>query len=433
MSTPSSTSSTSTPSTSSTHRGPGSGTSRPAGPRARVRALAPAALVLALALPLGACQSDSGAGGPATSGSSASASAAPASITVAPADASGDVRPDTPVTVTAAGGRLGEVSVTAADGTPLAGALDAAGTTWTSTAALAPATSYAVHAVAANAQGTPTTADSTLTTLTPLGTAFPAVAPLSGSEVGVGMPVIVTFDSPIAADRRAVVERGLVVTTRPAQVEGSWAWQSDTKVEFRPRDYWPAHSEVHVDVDLGAVEVAPGVWGTTRDIDFTVGSAMVSTVDIGAHTLTVTRDGQVLRTIPVTLGQTGNGGKYVTRSGTKVVMSLEESRQMDAETTGVSKDDPDYYNVAVRYAVRLTNSGEFMHAAPWSVASQGSANVSHGCTGMSTEDARWVFEHSKVGDVVTFVGSDRAIEPGNGFNVWNQTYEQWREGSALPT
>ena len=51
---------------------------------------------------------------------------------------------------------------------------------------------------------------------------------------------------------------------------------------------------------------------------------------------------------------------------------------------------------------------------------------------MSTADAQWMFQNSKVGDVVTYTGSDRAIEPGNGFNVWNETYEQWRRGSALP-
>ncbi|WP_146149317.1 L,D-transpeptidase [Kineococcus rhizosphaerae] len=392
------------------------------------------ALLAAAAVPVVAgCQSKSGAAGPGagTGSPSASPSATPATITVSPANAAVDVRPDAPVTVSAADGTLTDVKVTAADGTVLDGALDAAGTTWTSSATLSTATAYTVHAVAANVAGTATTQDSTLTTLTPAATAFPSVSPLTGKEVGVGMPVIVTFDSPVAKDRRAVVEQHLVVTASPNPVEGSWSWQSDSKVEFRPAQYWPAHSAVHVDVDLGGVEVAPGVWGKTRDIDFTIGSAMVSTVDIAAHTLTVTRDGEVLKTIPVTLGQSGSGGKFVTRSGTKVIMSLEASRQMNSETTGIGQNDPNYYNVNVKYAMRVTNSGEFLHAAPWSVGSQGRANVSHGCTGMSTENAKWMFDHSKMGDVVVYTGSDRTIEPGNGFNVWNQTYQQWQQGSAL--
>ncbi|NAZ84860.1 L,D-transpeptidase [Kineococcus indalonis] len=393
----------------------------------------PAALALATTTALTACgpagTADSGARG--SSRASATASTAPVAFTVTPAEASADVRLDAPVTVAVSGGRLGEVTVSAPDGTTVPGGVDAATGTWTSTGPLAAGTRYAVHAVATDGGGRAVVHDSALTTLTPAVTAFPAVSPLSGSTVGVGMPIVVTLDEPVADDRRAAVEQNLRVTTRPSAVEGAWSWQSDTEVEFRPREYWPAQTAVHLDLDLGGVEVSPGVWGKTRDIDFTVGSAVVSTVDVAAHTLTVTRDGQVLRTIPVTLGQSGAGGRYVTRSGTKVIMSLEESRQMDAETTGVSKDDPDYYNVAVKYAMRVTNSGEFLHAAPWSVGSQGRANVSHGCTGMSTEDARWMFEHSKVGDVVTYVGSERALEDGNGFTAWNTDWDEWKAGSAL--
>ncbi|WP_432537050.1 L,D-transpeptidase [Kineococcus arenarius] len=361
----------------------------------------------------------------------ATPSTPPVRFTVTPADASTAVRLDAPITVAVTRGQLEQISVTAPDGSVLQGAVDAAGTTWTSTGPLTASTRYAVQAVATDAAGERVVHETTLTTLTPVATAFPAVAPLGGSTVGVGMPVIVTLDEPVADDRRDEVEQNLHVSTQPQAVEGSWSWQSDTKVEYRPKDYWPAQTAVHLDIDLGDVEVAPGVWGTTRDIDFTIGSAVVSTVDLDAHTLTVTRDGEVLRTIPVTAGQSGHGGRYVTRSGTKVIMSLEESRQMDAETTGVSPDDPEYYNVDVEYAMRLTNSGEFLHAAPWSVSSQGSANVSHGCTGMSTEDARWMFEHSKVGDVVVFTGSDRGMEDGNGFTVWNESWEEWTAGSAL--
>ncbi|MFB9377734.1 Ig-like domain-containing protein [Kineococcus gynurae] len=385
---------------------------------------------LALVVGLSGCQPGTAAG---TAAPAATASAAPAVITVEGTEVAGSVRPDQPLVVTAAGGALTEVAVTTPEGAPVAGALGEGGQRWTSTDPLAPATRYAVHAVARNAAGASATRDAEVATLTPATTAFPAVAPLSGSTVGVGMPIIVTLDEPVAEDRRAAVEEQLRVSTDPQGVVGAWSWQSATKVEFRPENYWPAHTKVHVDLDLGSVEVSPGVWGTTRDIDFTVGSAMVSHVDIAAHTLTVTEDGTVLRTIPVTLGQSGSGGRYVTRSGTKVIMSLEKSRQMDAETTGVSKDDPNYYNVAVKYAMRLTNSGEFLHAAPWSVGSQGRANVSHGCTGMSTADAQWMFAHSKVGDVVTYSGSDRAIEAGNGFDVWNESFADWKGGSALPS
>ncbi len=87
------------------------------------------------------------------------------------------------------------------------------------------------------------------------------------------------------------------------------------------------------------------------------------------------------------------------------------SIDMDAATTGVDSEDPGYYNIKdVRWAMRLTNSGEFLHAAPWSVGSQGSANVSHGCTGMSTANASWLYSHSRRGDVVHYVHSPRPLE-----------------------
>jgi lipoprotein-anchoring transpeptidase ErfK/SrfK len=155
--------------------------------------------------------------------------------------------------------------------------------------------------------------------------------------------------------------------------------------------------------------------------DFSVGSAMVSTVDVTAHTLTVRRDGRTLRTIPVTTGKSG----FATRNGIKVIMSRSAQVRMDAATTGTDPKDPNYYNVLVNWAMRLTYSGEFLHAAPWSVGSQGRANVSHGCTGMSTANAKWLYDRSKVGDVVVYVHSRRSLEPGNGYTAWNVPFSTW--------
>jgi lipoprotein-anchoring transpeptidase ErfK/SrfK len=139
-------------------------------------------------------------------------------------------------------------------------------------------------------------------------------------------------------------------------------------------------------------------------------------------------DGELARTIPITGGKPG----FTTRSGVKVIMEKFESKRMDAATTGIDPDDPEYYNLSnVQYAMRETYSGEFIHAAPWSVGAQGSANVSHGCVGMSTENAAWLFEQSTVGDVVIVTGSDRELEEGNGWTDWNVSWAEYREGSAL--
>jgi lipoprotein-anchoring transpeptidase ErfK/SrfK len=151
---------------------------------------------------------------------------------------------------------------------------------------------------------------------------------------------------------------------------------------------------------------------------------MVSVVDVAAHTLTVRRDGELLRVIDVTTGKAG----FLTRNGVKVVSEKHRMKIMDAATTGISRSSSEYYRLEVPLAMRVSNSGEFVHAAPWSTGSQGRANVSHGCVGMSMADARWLFELSRVGDIIEVVNSPRAISIGNGWTDWNVPWQAWTTG-----
>jgi lipoprotein-anchoring transpeptidase ErfK/SrfK len=345
---------------------------------------------------------------------------------VTPADGTRSVRPDRPVQVTADGGALSAVSVTDADGRAVAGRFSPDRSGWSSTGRLAVRTAYTVRAVAKNAAGEVTRRTATLRTLTPQTTADYSLLPSGATEVGVGMPVVVQFAGLVDASRRAAIEKRMTVTTTPA-VRGAWGWLDARQLVWRPASYWKPGTRVDVKAGLAGLQTRQGAW-TTHDAStsFRVGSAMVSTVDVKRHTLTVRRDGKVLRVIPITTGKPG----FATRNGVKVILSRESSRQMDAETTGLAKTDPEYYNVKVKYAMRLTWSGEFLHAAPWSVSSQGHANVSHGCTGMSTEQARWLFEHSKMGDVVRYVGSSRPLESYNGYTMWNMSLARWAKQSA---
>ena len=370
-------------------------------------------------------------GTPAAAGrqsSSSTTSTVPAArILVSPADGTTGVRPDAPVTVTASGGPLTDVTVTDADGDALPGELSADRATWTASGPLTASATYTVQATATNAAGTPTTVTSTLGTLKPKDSADYYLLPSGSGQVGVGMPVVVQFLGLVDADKQAAIEKHVAVTTSP-KVKGAWGWLDARQLVWRPATYWTPGTKVTVTADIAGIETRPGIW-TKRNAStsFRIGSAMVSTVDVAAHTLTVRRGGAVLRTIPITTGKKG----YETRNGVKVIISRETSRQMDAETTGLSKSDPEYYNVKVKYAMRLTWSGEFLHAAPWSVASQGRTNVSHGCTGMSTANAKWLFETSKMGDVVRYVNSGRALEPYNGYTMWNMSLAQWATHSAL--
>jgi lipoprotein-anchoring transpeptidase ErfK/SrfK len=345
-------------------------------------------------------QSDAGAPAP----SETTPAVDPVSFEISPAADTSKVRLDAPVTVKASSGTLTKVTVVDEDKAAVRGTL--ADADWRNEASLKGGADYTVTAVATDAEGKEQTTTSRFRTLTPASRVSASVMPLNGWTVGVGMPIIVNFTKAVAVDHREATLKAVTVTTSPTQVVGAWRWLSSQQAQWRPANYWPSGTKVTVKADLAGIEVRPGVWGKgVTTSTFTIGTAMVSTVDIKKHVMTVTQNG-------------------------KVIMSRELSRRMDAETTGISQDNPEYYNIDdVKYAMRLTNSGEFLHAAPWSVGQQGHANVSHGCTGLSLANAKWLYEHSKVGDVVKYVNGKRQPEWGNGWTAWNKTFEQWRTGA----
>jgi lipoprotein-anchoring transpeptidase ErfK/SrfK len=140
-------------------------------------------------------------------------------------------------------------------------------------------------------------------------------------------------------------------------------------------------------------------------------------------------NGKLLRTLPITTGQQP---KFTTRSGIKVIIEKFDSKRMNSETVGIPVDSADGYDIDnVQWAMRVTYSGEFVHAAPWSVGSQGHDNVSHGCTGMSTDNADWLYHMTLRGDVVDYSGTDRQMEPTNGYGDWNIPWDEYKAGSAL--
>lgn len=338
-----------------------------------------------------------------------------------------DVRVSTIVTVKAEHGSITSAVLKSDDGeSTVKGRV--AGDSWLASQRLEPGTAYTLQVKGTGDDGKAGRIIRHFTTqpLTLAQQTYPSVAPLKGETVGVGMPVIVTFDVPVK--NRALYERNMSVQSRPA-VEGSWTWFSDREAHFRPRKYWPAHAKVRVNLRLNGLPAGAGIYGQQDQlVDFKVGSKRVSIVDVAKHRLTYTVDGKVEKRIPVSTGDSG----HRTRQGTKVIMEKFSSIDMDAATTGVDSEDPGYYNIEnVRWAMRVTNSGEFLHAAPWSVGSQGRANVSHGCTGMSTANANWLYHRSRRGDVVQFVNSPRPLEDRNGWTDWNVDWSTWLKGSAL--
>ncbi len=369
-------------------------------------------------------------GAKAQAASSASPTVAPVILAVVPAGGAADVALNAPVRVSVSAGTLTAVTVTGltAKGKAAAAVTGAMSdpTTWDSDDELDPSTSYTVAVTAKDANGAEQRLSSTFSTVAPTTSLTTSISPLGGAVVGVGMPVIVRFNADIDDAHRSDVQKRLVVTATP-EVEGAWSWIGPREVHFRPRVYWPAHTEVAVDVALRGLDLGNGAWGThDRKVSFTIGDSMVSKVDVVHHTMTVLRNEKPFMTVPVTTGK----ADFLTRNGTKVVLEKFPMKTMDAATTGIAKGSKDYYRLDVPFAMRVTWTGEFVHAAPWSTGSQGRTNVSHGCVGMSMANAKRLFGLTRVGDVVTVVGSPRKLEPNNGWTDWNVPWSTWLAGSA---
>jgi lipoprotein-anchoring transpeptidase ErfK/SrfK len=395
-----------------------------------------AAVVVALALVAGGLvalgRGDGGAGrllgGGSGSGNAAKAEdkVAPVRLTVTPKNRATRVALDARARVVADSGRLRAVRVSGSGGRRLAGKLAEDGRSWVSTGPLAPATRYRVVADAVDEAGTPTRRQTTFTTLRPRAELRAAIMPLDGETVGVGLPIGVWFNRPVA-DRAAVERRLQVRSSKP--VTGAWHWFADNEVHYRPKAYWPAGSKVTLWARLAGTDAGDGVWGVAdRTIRFDIGQRRVSVVDVRTHRMKVTAGGRTLRVLPVSTGRE----RYPTTNGVHFVVEKNAVKLMDSSTVGIPRNSPGGYYQRVNWSVRISNSGEFVHAAPWSTGSQGRANVSHGCVNLSTANAAWFFRQTRRGDVVEVRGSPK--RPGDSFGVadWNMSWRSWLSGSALP-
>lgn len=376
-----------------------------------------AGAVAVLAL-VGGCTgggSDQGQGG----GSGDPEDKAPATVEVKPAEGAASVSPGDPVVVTASGGTLSTVTVSG----EVDGALDAARTTWTSKGELAFGTRYTVTAEAANAGGVKTTTTSTFTTVAASKQVFPAVSPLRGTTVGVGMPIRVYFDARVT-DRKAALAHMKVTASVPT--EGGWRWFSDTEVHWRPQAYWKSGTQVALDTDLYGVKLGAGTYGganADRHIEFTIGRSQVSIADARTHQMKVYFDGKLAKTFPASLGKEVKG--RFTHTGVHVVTEKKRAMTMDSTTYGLALDAGGY-RTKVEFATRISNSGEFVHSAPWSVAQQGRENVSHGCINLAPANAGWFYGIAQPGDVVDVRGTPVPLtSKDTDIPDWTIPWSQW--------
>jgi lipoprotein-anchoring transpeptidase ErfK/SrfK len=371
------------------------------------------------------------AGAPGRSPSPTPPPPAPVVLAASVADKATKVAVDTLVKVTAKAGTLTKVKVdyryTDRDGTTakgtLAGGLSKDKATWTAAERLEPAATYTISMSGKNAAGQSRAATSSFTThrLSLREQTWASIQPKPNSTVGVGMPVVLTFDVPVKDKKE--FEKNLQVTSSPAQ-SGTWNWFSDTEVRFRPAQYWKPGTKVNVKANLNGVKAGNGIYGQKSvSTSFAIGRSLITKVDLARDVAKVYRNGKLVKTIDVSGGKPG----WETRSGVKLIMAKETNKKMTNEAIGA----PEEYELTARHALRITNSGEFLHSAPWNTAHFGRRNASHGCVGMSNGNAAWMYNNTLIGDPVVTTGTRRGLEQGNGWSDWNISFAEYKKGSAL--
>ena len=312
-------------------------------------------------------------------------------------------------------GSVIELSTVSMTGRPIVvESLEATTKTWR-TRALPPSTDFQLSVLAPDGS-------ERVTQFTTKGAGDRATATITPAEgtFGVGMPIVIEFAT--AVKSRKTIEEHLKVSTSRDIGEASWFWPDSDTVMFRPKEFWPARTTVRVSADLADVEVFPGVWGKDESTQFRIGAEVIMKASLTNHTLKYFKDGKKVETFSISGGKPG----WETLNGIKIVHEAYTMKRMINNAPGAG------YDVQVPYAMRLTYSGEFMHAAPWN-GNIGYANTSHGCTNMFYDDAVWMYNHTTWGDVVDFTGGAAGSASfGDGLGgVWSVPWNQWVKGSAV--
>ncbi|MGW0941858.1 L,D-transpeptidase [Streptomyces sp. NPDC002623] len=410
----------------------------------RRRGLVAASALLGGVLVLSACSggdSDASDGGGSSSQAKADEAAAKksseAQIKITPADGSDNASINNSAAVTVSKGTLTQVTMTTGEGTAVEGTLSADKTSWKPNAQLERSTTYKVAASATDSAGLEAHENASFTTVSPDNSFIGNFTPEDGSTVGVGMPVSINFNKAITD--KAAVQKGVTVTSTSGQ-EVVCHWFSTQRMDCRPDDYWKENSTVTLKLALDGVEGASGVFGVQqKTVTFKIGRNQVSYVDAKTKQMKVTHNGATIKTIPISAGSPDNK----TYEGKMVMSEMFKETRMNGATVGFTDDDGkgEYDIKDVPHAIRLTNSGTFVHGNYWGAKSVfGSVNTSHGCVGLSdTKGANdtgsagyWFYTNSMVGDVVVVSNTgDKTVSPDNGLNGWNMDWAQWKAGSAV--
>jgi lipoprotein-anchoring transpeptidase ErfK/SrfK len=350
----------------------------------------------------------------------------PAGVTVSYQPSGGPpVSPTAPIRITASGGELRDVALTPPSGVPVKGTLAPDRRSWVPAEPLRYGTTYTWGGTAADAEGKTVPLAGKLVTVSPSRLVRATVNIGDGRTVGVAAPVQIQFTGHITD--RAAVERALSVTTS-VPTEGSWGWLQDesggSRVHWRTKDYWKPGTKVVVSAKLFGVGYGSGSYGAA-DVSstFAIGRSQITKADVTSHQLVVIRSGRQVASYPASYGLDSDPNRN-TRSGVHVITEKFTDKRMRSEQYG--------YDVMEKWAVRMSNNGEFIHANPQTTGVQGSSNVSHGCVNLSTADAKAYYDSAMYGDPVEVTGSGVKLSARDGdIWVWTMDWTAWRRLSAL--
>ena len=331
---------------------------------------------------------------------------------------------DQPITLSVQGGVLGTVSMLDQEGEAVEGVMSPDGLSWSATEPLGYNERYTITAQSLGLGGIVSEAIN-FKSHSPANLTMPYLSPGDGSVVGVGQPIAVRFDESIPD--RAAAEKAITVVTDPP-VEGAFYWLSNSEVRWRPQNFWEPGTRVTVKVNTYGVDLGEGLYGQENlSSSFSIGDRLIATADDNTKMLTIRRNGEVVKTMPISMGKDSTP----TNNGTFIIGDRYQRLIMDSSTYGVPTNSPEGYRLEVDWATQMSYSGIYVHSAPWSVGSQGSANTSHGCLNVSPENAKWFYNNTKRGDVVEVQGTVGSVLSGvEGLGDWNIPWAQWKAGNA---
>ncbi len=383
-------------------------------------------MLAAVALAASACSSSASSSSSAATVPTASPSAAagpspsadPLSLAITPGTGGANLPVTTEIGTTVHNGEVTDVALVDKSGKRVAGAMRQDLTSWVPAAPLIWSTSYTATVTAKGTDGTTSTRTTSFSTMgRPGGSRVGSgLYMFSGQTYGVAMPVAVEFESDIPVSARAAVQARLFVRSDPPQL-GAWHWFGARQVLYRPQEYWVPGTKLTVRTGLSGLPIGKRFGDTDRSATVTIGRKLTLEVDNATKQMQVYQSDKLIRTMPVSLGKPSTPSS----SGTMVIMSKETSTIFDT----TAEDGPNGYRITIAYAQRLTWKGQFIHAAPWSVRDQGKRNVSHGCVNVATGNAEWLFSTTLVGDPVTVRGTERGLDPGDGWTAWNMPWSQY--------